>query len=779
MAISCMCKNISLGEKAGYRNKIILFLILISILSSNLFSSGFKINEQSLKSIALSSAYVAGAYGADSTYFNPANMGFLDGMREDRNELEIALTTIYIPGFKFSTDTSTKKLGEGSINWGLTSSTIMKVPLSDALLNFASGLGVNLKPLKDPIVVQHGGEGNVNQHGTLGYEEKGAIVYGSADTTVFPVPKIFYKSQSFLNYGGGGFNVGLSLTAPSGLAMNWNGEAGAFLKNVMIAMIELSPSISYQFREIIGIGISPRILYGVGNFNNTVYVPLNGSVLTNIQDYDEIPEEMIPKVMADLIYQVNTATNLAGAAGVFVGGGAHANNTWRYNNPTVFNPERWFGMPPPSELGDPRNIKEYNENVKAANAKIAANYQQYKKQHNNGTIDWRYNNKTCVGQATICLPTLLTPVPNSTYTTTVNGEQKTGYKHINGVNYCIQNGYTTSGFFGCQNMKSTMDEAKKLKAYVNCYTGTFYDFNGKLQTTNPGPCSYPKPTEMDANGNPRGFKPLMDAKALAQAFGMGNMDITTVLKGSTKVDQRSNGADLAFGYRAGLSIRPLNFKNYSLTISGVYDSPVKFNFKGKLNADTYIGGAIGDINMKADLNLATQLPAQLKVGVAQRLYRLIIEAVYERTWWSGGKKFDFSFSNPEFRALNPNSIIASFSKEQIESMMSLANYDAVAMGKGWKDTNAYRLGLSYIFEGGTTIMGSVAYDESPVPQDQIGIPDSTSYMMGGGINVPLTSQLSLGASVNVYLKDGSKSIYQSENGMGKLILANLSMGYAW
>ena len=52
-------------------------------------------------------------------------------------------------------------------------------------------------------------------------------------------------------------------------------------------------------------------------------------------------------------------------------------------------------------------------------------------------------------------------------------------------------------------------------------------------------------------------------------------------------------------------------------------------------------------------------------------------------------------------------------------------------------------------------------------------------MMGGGINVPLTSQLSLGASVNVYLKDGSKSIYQSENGMGKLILANLSMGYAW
>ncbi|RAX52751.1 transporter [Helicobacter sp. 16-1353] len=759
---------------------LVLFLFFLSL--NTLKASGFKINEQSLKSIALSSAYVAAAYGADSSYFNPANMGFLDGVREDRHDLEIALTAIYIPGFKFSTDTTKKSLGDGSINWGLTSETTMHVPLNDTIMNLATAVGVNLNSLKDPIIMEHGGTGNTNQHGTLGYVQEGAVVPGSADTTIFPVPKIFYKSKSFLNAGGGGFNVGVAFTAPSGLAMTWNGEAGAFLKDVMIAMVELSPAISYQFREIIGIGISPRILYGMGNFNNTVYVPLNGNVLTNLQGYDEIPEDMIPAAMQELIYAVNTTTGLAGFAGLFVGGGAHYNNTLRYQMPTLFSPEAWFGMPSVDYLGDPHNVKAYNAKVAEVNATIKANWSHYQNEWEKGNLDWRYNDKTCVSQTAICLPTGFNPVPNQSYTTKIpNGEHSSyqAYKFVNGVNYCIQNGYSTSWGYGCQHLGDTMAKAKRLGAYVNCYTGTFYDFNGNLQTSNPGPCSYPSPTETDADGAPRGYLPLMDAKQLAEAFGMGNMDISTALRGSTKVDQKSNGTDLAFGYRAGVTVRPLNFKNYSLTISGVFDSPVKFNFKGKLDATTYIGGSIGDINMKADLNLLTQLPAQLKIGIAQRFYRLTLELVYERIWWAEGKKFDFAFSNPTFTALDPTSIIASFSKEQIESMMNLANYDAVAMGNGWKNTNAYRVGVSYRFDGGTVIMASAAYDESPVPQDQIGIPDSTAYVFGGGINIPITKNLSLGASATIYLKDGSKSIYQSQDGMGKLILANVSMGYSW
>lgn len=766
-----------LKKRLGFTLKLLFCLSSPFVLNA----SGFKINEQSLRSIALSSAYVAAAYGADSSYYNPANMGFLDGVREDKNDLEISLTAIYIPGFNFTTDTKTKKLGEGSINWGLTSTTTMDIPLSQTVLDLAKTFGVDLTSLKDPIILPHGSIGNTNQHGTYGYIEEGAIVDGSADTTVFPVPKFFYKSKSFLNAAGGGFNVGLAFTAPSGLAMTWNGEAGAFLKDVMIAMLELSPSISYQWREIIGIGVSPRLLYGMGNFNNTVYVPLNGSVLTNLKDFDKIPEEMVPQAMKELIYQVNTGNGMAGVVGCFVGGCGHYNNSKRYELPTVFNPDRWFGLVSYDKLGDVNNIEEYNKRVDEANAAMYKNWDWYQNEWSNGDLEWRYNNKTCVDQTAICLPTVFNPVPNHTYKVTMpNGEEVTGYKFVNGVNYCIQNGHTTSGFFGCQNMGSIMEESKKHNnAYVNCYTGTFYDFDGNLQTSNPGPCSYPSPSETDENGRPRGYMHILDAKGIAQAFGMGNMDITTMLKGSTKVEQKSNGTDIAFGYRAGVTIRPIKSKNYSLTVSGVYDSPVKFNFKGKLDADTYIGGSIGDINMKADLNLETQLPAQLKIGLAQRIFNLTIELVYEKIWWSGGQKFAFTFSNPTFSALNADSLIAGFSKEQIESMMNLANYDAVAMGNGWKDTTAYRIGLTYRFKGGTILMGSFAYDESPVPQDQIGIPDSTAYVVGGGINIPITENLGLGASATLYIKDSSKSIYQSPGGRGFLVLANVSMGYSF
>lgn len=746
-----------------------IYLLLVFGLFQALNASGFKINEQSLKSVALSSAYTAAAYGADSSYFNPANMGFLDNVREDKHELEIALTTIYIPGFNFSTDTRTKKLGDGSINWGLTSETTMQVPLSDDILKLAGAVGIPLDQLKNPIVLNHGGTGNLNQHGTVGYVKDGAVVSGNTKDTILPVPKIFYKSKSFLKAGGGGFNAGVSFTAPSGLSMNWNGEAGDFLKDVMIAMIELSPSISYQFREIIGIGISPRILYGMGNFNNTVYVPLNGNILTNLQGYDDIPEEMIPQVMKDLIYAVNTTTGIAGFAGLFAGGGAHYNNDLRYKLPTLFNPDVWFGMPPVNELGDPHNIKEYNKKVTEINAKIKNNWQTYKNMRENGQLVW--GNGTSTG-----VPSWLTPIPyqEPNHNVSINGQDYPVYKYVDGLNYCIQTG-SSSAWKGCQNIPPNVAQGN----YINCYTGTTVDFNGNPQTTWPGLCTAPNPTETDEDGNPRGYLPLMDAKQLAEAFGMGDMEISTALRGSTKVDQKSNGADLAFGYRAGITIRPLSFDNYSLTISGVYDSPIKFNFKGKLDATTYIGGSIGDINMKADLNLITQLPAQLKIGVAQRFFNLTIELMYEKVFWANGKKFDFAFSNPIFTALDSTSLVGSLSKEQIESMMSLANYDAVSMGKGWKNTSAYRIGLSHRFEGGTVLMGSLAYDESPVPQQQIGIPDSTAYVVGGGINMPITRNFSLGASTSIYLKDGSKSIYKSENGYGKLILANVSMGYSW
>ncbi|MCK4874256.1 MAG: outer membrane protein transport protein, partial [Sulfurimonas sp.] len=66
-------------------------IVLLSlVIASALMAGGYKIPELSLNATALSSANVAHASGADTAYYNPANMVFMKG----GNTLEADLTYI-------------------------------------------------------------------------------------------------------------------------------------------------------------------------------------------------------------------------------------------------------------------------------------------------------------------------------------------------------------------------------------------------------------------------------------------------------------------------------------------------------------------------------------------------------------------------------------------------------------------------------------------------------------------------------------------------------------
>ncbi len=65
---------------------------------SFLYSGGYKIPEQSIDSVALSAANVACVMGADASYYNPANMIWMD---EDKSYFEGSLTYINLPSIKF------------------------------------------------------------------------------------------------------------------------------------------------------------------------------------------------------------------------------------------------------------------------------------------------------------------------------------------------------------------------------------------------------------------------------------------------------------------------------------------------------------------------------------------------------------------------------------------------------------------------------------------------------------------------------------------------------
>ncbi len=79
-------------------DRIVRGLALSTITSSVVMAGGYKIPEQSLNSMALSAAYVANTSGADTAYFNPANMAFMDG---GKRYVEGGITLAHLPSNEF------------------------------------------------------------------------------------------------------------------------------------------------------------------------------------------------------------------------------------------------------------------------------------------------------------------------------------------------------------------------------------------------------------------------------------------------------------------------------------------------------------------------------------------------------------------------------------------------------------------------------------------------------------------------------------------------------
>jgi len=79
-------------------SKMIKGLALSAITSSLVMAGGYKIPEQSLNSMALGAAYVAHTTGADTAYFNPANMVFMG----EKQYVEGAITLAHLPSNVYS-----------------------------------------------------------------------------------------------------------------------------------------------------------------------------------------------------------------------------------------------------------------------------------------------------------------------------------------------------------------------------------------------------------------------------------------------------------------------------------------------------------------------------------------------------------------------------------------------------------------------------------------------------------------------------------------------------
>ena len=77
--------------------KTVKGLALSVVVSSVVMAGGYKIPEQSLNSMALGAAYVAHTSGADTAYFNPANMAFMG----EKQYVEGAITLANLPSIDY------------------------------------------------------------------------------------------------------------------------------------------------------------------------------------------------------------------------------------------------------------------------------------------------------------------------------------------------------------------------------------------------------------------------------------------------------------------------------------------------------------------------------------------------------------------------------------------------------------------------------------------------------------------------------------------------------
>ena len=612
--------SLKMTKKQEIKNikvKAVVLCLFSCMFYAKVSANGFKIQEQSLNATALSSAYVAGARGADASYYNPANMGFKNDWGENKHEFEFAFSLINIPGFKFQVPTT---------NQGLSSITYMDYDIK--ILEGIKQVPVIGDKIYDAVMNQIPKKVEL-QHTTA----DSAMVDGSTGDTNFMLPKFFYKSKNY-----NGFTFGASFIAPSGLAMKWNGLGGEFLQDVFIFLIEFAPSISYTYRDRISVGFAPRLLYGMGKFNNIVYVPLGTAQQQNQNPTDgKLPDDT--------------------------------------KNPTIVE--------------------------------------------------------------------ITTPGINGNSTTTVENK-----------NYKAGSGQNCTPAFNPDILQSLPDGL--IPPDMAGMFDMVIDNSGILKDVLSLP---PNATQLDV------IKELVAR-------------LQTCLVGTAQVVQKSDGSDIGFGYRASVSARVGDGGMFSV----VYNSPVAMQFKGKVSADTIIGGPVGSVRMDAPLYLYVTMPEILTIAYShdwtfKNKHKLRLEATYERTFWSRGRKFDteFGWDEAKFTA-SPGSVPESFSQEQLMGMVGLADFSAVAMGNGWVDTHTFRVGATYITKR-LRLMLSAAYDKAPVPQTAIGIPDSNGYMIGLGAKYNFRD-FDVGVSLSNTFKDSSSSIYAS-GGVGQLRIATFSLGYRW
>ncbi|MEA1892275.1 MAG: outer membrane protein transport protein [Campylobacterota bacterium] len=224
--------------------------------------------------------------------------------------------------------------------------------------------------------------------------------------------------------------------------------------------------------------------------------------------------------------------------------------------------------------------------------------------------------------------------------------------------------------------------------------------------------------------NPTVAIPIGDTLSVAIGFRIVHSE--GIVKSTSSLASRDmEGESWDFGYNLALSYKPIKSLDMALT----YRSNVDLTEEGTAKLFqgrnlTYDGGS----------SVTVPLPALFNAAIAYTFpSETTLEFVYERNFWSAYKTLEFNY---------------------VGNIGNLEPVFGTPIAKNWKDTNAYRIGVTQEISDFTLMFGAVI-DETPVPDETVSfeLPDSDSISVSAGGRYQINDDWNIGIAALYSMRD--------------------------
>ena len=251
----------------------------------------------------------------------------------------------------------------------------------------------------------------------------------------------------------------------------------------------------------------------------------------------------------------------------------------------------------------------------------------------------------------------------------------------------------------------------------------------------------------------------------------GTIPVTAAGGLPTTITRDMKGDSLDFGYNLALAYKPTSELEIGLT----YRSKVDLSTEGDatlsstavVHPNPVVGTLIPAGSYTGGAAVSVPLPATLSAAIAYTFStKTTVEFVYEKTYWSAYQSLDFTYDT----ALTNPVLEGAF---------------GTSIAKDWKDTNAYRLGITQEFNS-LTLMAGLVLDETPTPEKTLGFEspgsDSLSVSLGGRYEISKTIDVGLSA---LYSMKEDRTVSNTVNANGidgtftnsNALLVSAGLGY--